>query len=286
MAESMGIDLQSPRGELRTAFYNPHEVKRRRRTSRSQFKTLEKAFTENPKPDASTRRHLAQRLSMSPRGIQVWFQNRRAKSKQANATPTVTTNGQSNIPCVITFNRDQLHKHNLPNGALTGVGRLEPQVESELFKNKTQNTDGKLHTSINTPTQQTTFTNGTTSSGMPCAGSTITFLLPSAQLPSKMDSRQFQSISHHSTFSSQRGWDDHLHASSLGTQGQASSAYIGQHPLELQQSNYAEDVAKGPLDSNKMVSAIPSTESSISSSVETTELVQGTVGMKGIRTYL
>ncbi|KAI7816660.1 Homeodomain-like protein, partial [Gamsiella multidivaricata] len=77
----MGIDLQSPRGELRTAFYNPHEVKRRRRTSRSQFKTLEKAFTENPKPDASTRRHLAQRLSMSPRGIQVWFQNRRAKSK-------------------------------------------------------------------------------------------------------------------------------------------------------------------------------------------------------------
>ncbi|KAG0322367.1 hypothetical protein BGZ99_003365 [Dissophora globulifera] len=82
----MDLELQSPHGELRTAFYNPHEVKRRQRTSRSQFKTLEKAFGENPKPDASTRRHLAQRLSMSPRGIQVWFQNRRAKNKQSSNT--------------------------------------------------------------------------------------------------------------------------------------------------------------------------------------------------------
>ncbi|KAF9901985.1 hypothetical protein BX616_002076 [Lobosporangium transversale] len=84
MTKSMEIENQSLHGELRTAFYNPHEVKRRRRTSKSQFKILEKAFIENPKPDASTRRHLAQRLSMSPRGIQVWFQNRRAKNKQAN----------------------------------------------------------------------------------------------------------------------------------------------------------------------------------------------------------
>ncbi|KAG0210823.1 hypothetical protein BGX28_008959 [Mortierella sp. GBA30] len=88
MAKPMHLKYQSsinPHGELRTAFYNPHEIKRRRRTSRSQFKTLEKAFCENPKPNASTRRHLAQRLSMTPRGIQVWFQNRRAKSKQADS---------------------------------------------------------------------------------------------------------------------------------------------------------------------------------------------------------
>ncbi|KAK3843199.1 MAG: Homeodomain-like protein, partial [Linnemannia gamsii] len=58
--------------------------KRRRRTSRSQFKTLERAFSENPKPNATTRELLAERLSMTPRGIQVWFQNRRAKNKQAN----------------------------------------------------------------------------------------------------------------------------------------------------------------------------------------------------------
>ncbi|KAF9545775.1 hypothetical protein EC957_010523 [Mortierella hygrophila] len=86
MTESSNLEHQSPHGELRTAFYNPYDIKRRRRTSRSQFKTLEKAFIENPKPNASTRQQLAQRLSMTPRGIQVWFQNRRAKNKQANTT--------------------------------------------------------------------------------------------------------------------------------------------------------------------------------------------------------
>ncbi|KAF9127818.1 hypothetical protein BGW39_005607 [Mortierella sp. 14UC] len=84
MTEPSNLELQSPHGELRTAFYNPYDIKRRRRTSRSQFKTLERAFSENPKPNASTRELLAERLSMTPRGIQVWFQNRRAKNKQAN----------------------------------------------------------------------------------------------------------------------------------------------------------------------------------------------------------
>ncbi|KAF9939247.1 hypothetical protein BGZ67_009737 [Mortierella alpina] len=94
----------SPHGELRTAFYNPHEIKRRRRTSRSQFKTLEKAFCENPKPNASTRRHLAQSLSMTPRGIQVWFQNRRAKSKQASILP------QDHIGADDTKNHDEVSR--------------------------------------------------------------------------------------------------------------------------------------------------------------------------------
>lgn len=63
-------------------FYNPFEVKHRRRTSRGQFKILEKAFSDNPKPNAKTRQELADNLSMTPRGVQVWFQNRRAKAKQ------------------------------------------------------------------------------------------------------------------------------------------------------------------------------------------------------------
>ncbi|KAI8378043.1 uncharacterized protein BYT42DRAFT_614671 [Radiomyces spectabilis] len=62
-------------------FYNPFEIKHRRRTSRDQFKVLEKTFLDNPKPNATVRRWLAQKLSMTPRGVQVWFQNRRAKAK-------------------------------------------------------------------------------------------------------------------------------------------------------------------------------------------------------------
>ncbi|KAI8891124.1 Homeodomain-like protein, partial [Backusella circina FSU 941] len=68
-------------GDFRPTFYNPFEIKHRRRTSRAQFKVLERTFSENPKPNAAIRRWLAQKLSMTPRGVQVWFQNRRAKAK-------------------------------------------------------------------------------------------------------------------------------------------------------------------------------------------------------------
>ncbi|KAI8343363.1 homeobox domain-containing protein, partial [Chlamydoabsidia padenii] len=55
--------------------------KHRRRTSRAQFKLLESSFSENSKPSATMRRWLAQKLGMTPRSVQVWFQNRRAKAK-------------------------------------------------------------------------------------------------------------------------------------------------------------------------------------------------------------
>ncbi|CAG8622259.1 22695_t:CDS:2 [Gigaspora rosea] len=77
---------QSPHGEFKPTFYNPFEVKHRRRTSRQQLKILEKAFNENPKPHAAVRQALAQKLNMTPRGVQVWFQNRRAKAKKQKTT--------------------------------------------------------------------------------------------------------------------------------------------------------------------------------------------------------
>jgi hypothetical protein len=67
--------------DFRPTFYNPFEIKHRRRTSRAQLKVLEKSFCENAKPNATVRRILAQQLDMTPRGVQIWFQNRRAKAK-------------------------------------------------------------------------------------------------------------------------------------------------------------------------------------------------------------
>ncbi|QRV93789.1 homeobox domain protein [Ceratobasidium sp. AG-Ba] len=64
-----------------TAFWNPYEVKHRRRTSRAQLSVLEHEFETDPKPNADKRRALASQLNMTPRAIQVWFQNRRAKIK-------------------------------------------------------------------------------------------------------------------------------------------------------------------------------------------------------------
>ncbi|KAI7883090.1 homeobox-domain-containing protein [Lichtheimia hyalospora FSU 10163] len=72
---------QLPHGDFRPTFYNPFEIKHRRRTSRAQLKVLEKSFAENSKPNATVRRILAQKLDMTPRGVQIWFQNRRAKAK-------------------------------------------------------------------------------------------------------------------------------------------------------------------------------------------------------------
>ncbi|KXN66480.1 Homeodomain-like protein, partial [Conidiobolus coronatus NRRL 28638] len=55
--------------------------KTRKRTTRAQFQVLEESFLHDPKPTVQIRRLLAQKLDMSPRTVQIWFQNRRAKQK-------------------------------------------------------------------------------------------------------------------------------------------------------------------------------------------------------------
>ncbi|CEP19827.1 hypothetical protein [Parasitella parasitica] len=82
---------QYPHGDFRPTFYNPFEIKHRRRTSRAQLKVLEKSYNENPKPSAAIRRILAQKLEMTPRGVQIWFQNRRAKAKQSRRKSSTKT---------------------------------------------------------------------------------------------------------------------------------------------------------------------------------------------------
>ncbi|KAJ3046097.1 hypothetical protein HDV00_003847 [Rhizophlyctis rosea] len=55
--------------------------KRRIRTSAEQLDVLQNAFMDDPMPNANTRAVLAEQLGMTPRAVQVWFQNRRAKVK-------------------------------------------------------------------------------------------------------------------------------------------------------------------------------------------------------------
>ena len=54
----------------------------RRGATLAQIKALKEQFRATDKPDAATRRELSTRLSMTPRGVQVWFQNQRAKEKR------------------------------------------------------------------------------------------------------------------------------------------------------------------------------------------------------------
>ncbi|GES99645.1 homeobox protein hd-10 [Rhizophagus clarus] len=64
--------------------YPPHyrQVKRRRRLTEEETNVLNNVFENVQKPDSTTRAQLAQKLNMSSRAIQVWFQNRRAKVKR------------------------------------------------------------------------------------------------------------------------------------------------------------------------------------------------------------
>lgn len=83
-ASSAALDegLDPNAADFRNFFpYIPNEVKHRKRTSSDQAKVLEGVFDRNTKPDSSMRQRLAKELDMTPRGVQVWFQNRRAKEK-------------------------------------------------------------------------------------------------------------------------------------------------------------------------------------------------------------
>ncbi|KAN0064652.1 hypothetical protein ACQY0O_002282 [Thecaphora frezii] len=71
----------APSFEYRSHYFNPFEVKHRRRTTKSQFHVLEGTFQEIPKPNAALRKALSVQLDMPPRAVQIWFQNRRAKAK-------------------------------------------------------------------------------------------------------------------------------------------------------------------------------------------------------------
>ncbi|KAJ3106228.1 hypothetical protein HDU97_006861 [Phlyctochytrium planicorne] len=60
--------------------------KKRIKTSQEQLKILQESFDRDPKPSSAARTELGERLGMSPRAIQVWFQNRRAKVKLATGS--------------------------------------------------------------------------------------------------------------------------------------------------------------------------------------------------------
>ncbi|TFL01596.1 hypothetical protein BDV98DRAFT_62903 [Pterulicium gracile] len=76
--------------------YCPGEVKHRKRTSSAQLKVLESVFKSDTKPNAAMRKELAQQLEMTTRGVQVWFQNRRAKEKNKAQKAAVSSFSNTN----------------------------------------------------------------------------------------------------------------------------------------------------------------------------------------------
>lgn len=94
-------------------------VKHRRRTSREQLYVLESSFRVNARPNASERTELAMKLGMSTRAVQIWFQNRRAKSKQMTKK------------CHETFIRRSMHENKLEHAQNSSI----PYINEYLHGN-------------------------------------------------------------------------------------------------------------------------------------------------------
>ncbi|KAG9325661.1 hypothetical protein KVV02_001145 [Mortierella alpina] len=73
-------------GDSLTNSCGVHPRKRRRRTNREELEILEEAFSKNLLPDAATRQELAERLGMSVRAVQIWFQNRRQQLRKKSVS--------------------------------------------------------------------------------------------------------------------------------------------------------------------------------------------------------
>lgn len=63
-----------------------HNKKKRKRTAPDQLKVLEDVFSTHQHPNLLLRNQLAVQLGMTPRSVQIWFQNRRAKARNMEFT--------------------------------------------------------------------------------------------------------------------------------------------------------------------------------------------------------
>ncbi|KAJ1968098.1 hypothetical protein IWQ62_001453, partial [Dispira parvispora] len=160
--------------EFKPTFYNPNEVKHRQRTTRKQFKALEDVFIRDPKPSATERRELSERLNMSLRSVQVWFQNRRAKEKNRRIQ---AEKKQDEMPST-SSPAEPCHDHD---------DRMSCSEASTGTAGPSTHTPVLLHLYGQSETPNLTETSGVTTSEHPASCRTSTGSLPGPPCPSDLD---------------------------------------------------------------------------------------------------
>ena len=102
-----------------TAYFNPYEVKHRKRTSRAQLTVLEATFQENNKPSSHVKKALASQLDMPIRNVQVWFQNRCTWDRHSNARET-------NVLIILPIRRAKDKNLALKRAKALAAGEIDP----------------------------------------------------------------------------------------------------------------------------------------------------------------
>lgn len=87
------LSIGRPRRQMMT---QQQRHNKRQRATPQQLAFLRKMFCEDPKPDQRKREEIGRKIDMTPRSVQIWFQNNRAKTKTleervSRRLPTITT---------------------------------------------------------------------------------------------------------------------------------------------------------------------------------------------------
>ncbi|KAI8139975.1 hypothetical protein BJV82DRAFT_672076 [Fennellomyces sp. T-0311] len=105
----------------------PTPTKKRTRATAEQLAVLEDTFAVNVSPNSKLRKQLAERLQMSERSIQIWFQNRRAKVKHMQKRAQMQMQQASIRAQLYHYHQQQYGSH--PYGSGPPLMPLQPQQQ-------------------------------------------------------------------------------------------------------------------------------------------------------------
>ncbi|KAM9880763.1 homeobox transcription factor [Verticillium dahliae] len=76
------VQVEAPLDAATSATDEKHPKGKRKRTAAKDKTILEEAYQTNPKPDKTARHDIVQRVSLTEKEVQIWFQNRRQNDRR------------------------------------------------------------------------------------------------------------------------------------------------------------------------------------------------------------
>ncbi|KAF9263381.1 homeobox-domain-containing protein [Marasmius fiardii PR-910] len=104
-----------------TGSEEPTIRKKRKRADAQQLKILNESFAKNAFPSTEERLALAKLLDMSPRSVQIWFQNKRQSTRQTRQS-YASTSSQSHQGYALSSQPDLLGEDSMRSGYETSGG--------------------------------------------------------------------------------------------------------------------------------------------------------------------